>query len=58
MTLKDYRFWITNLSQRELRVEQDNLQSIVSANNEMSKDTKNISKAKLKVLMDFIGAKV
>jgi len=58
MILKDYGIWLASLSHRELRAEKDNLQSIVSANNEMSKDTKNISKAKLKILTDFISAEV
>ena len=58
MILKDYGIWLASLSHRELRAEKDNLQSIVSANDEMSKDTKNISKAKLKILKDFINAEV
>ena len=58
MILKDYGIWLASLSHRELRAEKDNLQSIVSVNNEISKDTKNISKAKLKVLTDFISSKV
>jgi len=58
MILKDYGIWLASLSQRELRAEKDNLQSMVSSNSGMSKDTKDVSKEKLKILMDFISAEV
>lgn len=58
MILKDYGIWLASLSQRELRAEKDNLQSMVSNSSGMSKDTKDVSKEKLKILMDFISAEV
>lgn len=58
MILKDYGIWLASLSQRELRAEKDNLQFMVSSNSGMSRDTKDVSKEKLKILMDFISTEV